>query len=64
MRYKMDRKLVAYYRVSTSRQGRSGLGLEAQRSACKAFAKAQGCSITEEYIEVETGKGADAHRRV
>src|SRR3974390_1905704 len=52
--------LVAYYRVSTPAQGRSGLGLEAQRSAVAAFAKAEGLIIVAEYTEVETGKGADA----
>jgi DNA invertase Pin-like site-specific DNA recombinase len=52
--------LVAYYRVSTQQQGRSGLGLEAQRAAIAAFAKAEGFNITAEYTEVETGKGFDA----
>jgi DNA invertase Pin-like site-specific DNA recombinase len=52
--------LIAYYRVSTSRQGRSGLGLEAQRRAVVAFAAAEGFTITAEFTEVETGKGSDA----
>ena len=52
--------LVAYYRVSTQRQGKSGLGLEAQRKAVKTFAKAEGFTIVSEYTEIETGKGADA----
>src|SRR6478735_8729341 len=52
--------LVAYYRVSTQRQGRSGLGLAAQRAAVQAFAKAEGLEIAAEYTEVETGSGADA----
>lgn len=52
--------LIAYYRVSTQRQGRSGLGLEAQRTAVAAFAKAEGLEIVSEFTEVETGKGADA----
>lgn len=51
---------VAYLRVSTSRQGRSGLGLEAQREAIRRFAEAEGMTITGEHIEVETGKGIDA----
>jgi DNA invertase Pin-like site-specific DNA recombinase len=51
---------VAYYRVSTERQGRSGLGLDAQTERCAAFASAQGLEIAEAYTEVETGKGADA----
>ena len=52
--------LVAYYRVSTAKQGRSGLGLEAQRAAVAAFAKAEGFTVAAEYTEIETGKGADA----
>ena len=52
--------LVAYYRVSTQGQGRSGLGLAAQRAAVQAFAKAEGLEIAAEYTEVETGSGADA----
>ena len=52
--------LVAYYRVSTRRQGKSGLGLEAQRKAIKTFAKAEGFTIVADYTEIETGKGADA----
>ena len=51
---------VAYYRVSTTRQGRSGLGIEAQRTAVTRFAEAEGFTLTAEFIEVETGKGADA----
>src|SRR5258706_10031892 len=51
---------VAYYRVSTARQGRSGLGIEAQRAAVRRFAEAEGIELTQEFVEVETGKGADA----
>jgi DNA invertase Pin-like site-specific DNA recombinase len=51
---------IAYYRVSPQRQGRSGLGLEAQRTAVGRFAEAEGITITGEFTEVETGKGADA----
>src|SRR6185312_10804404 len=50
-------------RVSTAGQGRSGLGLEAQRAAIARFTKDQGYSIVAEYVEVETGKGADALER-
>jgi DNA invertase Pin-like site-specific DNA recombinase len=53
-------EIVAYYRVSTERQGRSGLGLDAQRSAVAAFAKTEDFTIIAEYTEVETGKGSDA----
>ena len=52
--------LIGYYRVSTQKQGRSGLGLEAQRKAVAAFAKTEGFEIIAEFTEVETGKGADA----
>src|SRR6478735_7405754 len=55
--------IVAYYRVSTAAQGRSGLGLEAQRAAVAAFAKAEGFEVVAEFTEVETGKGADALER-
>ena len=51
---------IAYYRVSTQRQGRSGLGLEAQRTAVARFAESEGVTIACEFTEVETGKGADA----
>ena len=51
---------IAYYRVSTQRQGRSGLGIEAQRATVARFAEAEGVALTAEYTEVETGKGADA----
>src|SRR5262245_53179609 len=56
----MHKQLVAYYRVSTGKQGRSGLGLEAQKEAVAGFAKAESFEVVAEYIEVETGKGADA----
>jgi DNA invertase Pin-like site-specific DNA recombinase len=56
----MSQCAIAYYRVSTQRQGRSGLGLEAQRAAVVRFAEAQGITINDEFTEVETGKGADA----
>jgi DNA invertase Pin-like site-specific DNA recombinase len=56
----MAKSVVSYIRVSTTGQGRSGLGLEAQREAIARFAKDQGYTISEEYLEVESGKGADA----
>ena len=52
--------IVAYYRVSTQKQGRSGLGLEAQKTAVANFAATEGLTIIAEFEEVETGKGADA----
>lgn len=54
------RPFVSYLRVSTDRQGKSGLGIEAQRAAIAAYAASQGCVIEHEYVEVETGKGSDA----
>jgi DNA invertase Pin-like site-specific DNA recombinase len=51
---------VAYIRVSTQKQGRSGLGIEAQQAAIARFAEAEGFDLIETFIEVETGKGADA----
>lgn len=55
--------MIAYYRVSTGRQGRSGLGLEAQRATVERFAAAEGLAIAGEFVEVETGKGSDALTR-
>ena len=46
---------VAYYRVSTAKQGQSGLGLEAQQAAVLAFAQVDGLRIAAEVTEVETG---------
>jgi DNA invertase Pin-like site-specific DNA recombinase len=51
---------IANIRVSTQKQGRSGLGLEAQQAAIASFAAAEGLAISETFVEVETGKGADA----
>jgi DNA invertase Pin-like site-specific DNA recombinase len=52
-------KLIAYYRVSTKRQGDSGLGLEGQRAAVETYARQQGASIVASYTEVESGKRSD-----
>src|ERR1700675_2934280 len=54
---------VGYLRVSTSEQGRSGLGLEAQRAAIAQFAKTEGFKVSEWFTDIETGKGADALAR-
>lgn len=55
--------LVSYIRVSTQAQGRSGLGIEAQREMLRRFADAEDCQVIAEYVEVETGKGGDALER-
>jgi DNA invertase Pin-like site-specific DNA recombinase len=53
---------IAYIRVSTGRQGRSGLGLEAQRAAIARFAEAEGVGIAETFTEVQSGKDDDQRR--
>jgi DNA invertase Pin-like site-specific DNA recombinase len=53
-------QVVSYIRVSTDKQGKSGLGIEAQREAVARFIAAEGCEALGEYVEIETGKGADA----
>src|SRR5258707_1678324 len=54
---------IAYLRVSTHRQHRSGLGLDAQRAAINHFAATESVKIAAEYVEAETGKGSDALER-
>jgi DNA invertase Pin-like site-specific DNA recombinase len=46
---------VAYRRVSTQQQHRSGLGIEAQRAAIARFGEAEGITIIQEFVEAETG---------
>ena len=52
-------KYVAYYRVSTQKQGRSGLGLDAQRKAVEDYINGGGAEIVAEYTEVESGGRSD-----
>ena len=52
--------VIAYLRVSTQRQQRSGLGIEAQRAAIGHFVATEDLTIVAEYTESESGKGADA----
>lgn len=52
-------RIVAYYRVSTARQGESGLGIEAQQTAVADYARRTGAEIVSSYTEFETGKRAD-----
>jgi DNA invertase Pin-like site-specific DNA recombinase len=54
---------IAYTRVSTAQQGKSGLGMEAQQAALTRFAEAEGFELVQMFQEVETGKGADALNR-
>jgi DNA invertase Pin-like site-specific DNA recombinase len=51
--------LVAYYRVSTKRQGDSGLGLEGQAAAVEAHARQSGASVVKAFTEVESGRLSD-----
>lgn len=53
-------KFVAYYRVSTQQQGRSGLGLNAQRQAVAGYVQGRQSELVTEFTEVETGKGSNA----
>jgi len=55
----MDGKFVAYYRVSTAEQGRSGLGLDAQRKAVADYLNGGSWKLVGEFEEVESGKRSD-----
>lgn len=55
----MQNKFISYCRVSTIQQGRSGLGLEAQKAAVASYLQGRGALLAE-FVEVETGKGANA----
>jgi DNA invertase Pin-like site-specific DNA recombinase len=52
----MNRKCVTYLRVSTERQGRSGLGIEGQRSAVETYVAQTSANIVREFVEVESGR--------
>jgi DNA invertase Pin-like site-specific DNA recombinase len=52
-------QIIAYYRVSTAKQGKSGLGLDGQKTALETYAQQQGARIVAEYREVESGKRKD-----
>jgi Resolvase, N terminal domain len=56
----LSKPLIAYLRVSTAGQGRSGLGLDGQRAAIERFAAENGFTLVAEHVEVQSGKGADA----
>lgn len=53
-------KFVAYYRVSTQQQGKSGLGLDAQQHAVSVYLNGGEWELVSEFTEIETGKGANA----
>jgi DNA invertase Pin-like site-specific DNA recombinase len=55
-----QKRAVAYLRVFTQRQQRSRLGIEAQRTAIQQFAANETLAISAEFVEFESGKGADA----
>jgi DNA invertase Pin-like site-specific DNA recombinase len=56
------RRAIGYIRVSTTKQGRSGLGLEAQQETLRRFAEAEGFAFAETFTEVESRKHGDDHR--
>ena len=53
------RRFVAYYRVSTERQGSSGLGIEAQQKAVRDYLNGGAWELVAEHVEIESGKRAD-----
>jgi DNA invertase Pin-like site-specific DNA recombinase len=55
----MDGRWISYIRVSTARQGKSGLGLEAQRNAVEDYLNGGRWKLVKEYVEVESGKRTD-----
>ena len=52
-------RFVAYYRVSTARQGISGLGLEAQRDSVMTYLNGGRWKMVAEYVEIESGRRSD-----
>jgi DNA invertase Pin-like site-specific DNA recombinase len=52
-------RYVAYYRVSTQRQGASGLGLDAQRDRVAQHLNGNGCQVIEAFTEIESGRRRD-----
>jgi hypothetical protein len=58
---KMTGKFVAYYRVSTDKQGISGLGMDAQKQAVANYLNGGSWNLLAEFSEVETGRRSDRH---
>ena len=56
-------RYIAYYRVSTAAQGRSGLGLEAQQAAVKAFLQGRDHDRAGQFITVESGRNSERPTR-
>ena len=54
-----DERYIAYYRVSTDRQGRSGLGLEAQQETVRQFLTGRAATVVAEFVEIESGSKND-----
>lgn len=54
-----EQHFIAYYRVSTDRQGRSGLGLDAQREAVAQFLSGNAATVIAEFVEIESGGKSD-----
>jgi len=55
----MDGKFIAYFRVSTDKQGKSGLGLDAQRAAVEGFLNGGAWKLVADFTEVESGRATD-----
>jgi len=58
----MKKKIISYVRVSTQKQGASGLGLEAQKQAVESYINETGAELVAEFVEVESGKKTDKER--